>query len=367
MQRLFVSVGKYVQGAGELNTIGEYIRPLGSRVLIVGGKRGLEVTRAARRASFARSGVTEFEELFGGECSAGEIERIAAVAAENNCTVIAVSGGGKAIDAVKMAAEKLGAACVIIPTTASNDAPCSALSVLYNDDGTHSGLHALRKNPDVVLVDSEIIAAAPVRYLAAGMGDALATWYEAKCAYASHSLTVHGGGVSRAGLALARMCRDTIWENGEKAMADCKTNTVSEELENIVEANTLLSGLGFENCGVGLAHALSETLTEIPAVHSFLHGETVAFGLLAHMLAAAEPESEVRAAAELLHKLGLPVCLADLHCAAGPALQTAAARAAAPDRPSHSLKRGITAEEIYSAILQADSIGREVKAAAGNF
>ena len=42
-------------------------------------------------------------------------------------------------------------------------------------------------HPDLVLVDSNIIAEAPVRFLASGMGDALATYFEAQASVLSNS------------------------------------------------------------------------------------------------------------------------------------------------------------------------------------
>lgn len=44
-------------------------------------------------------------------------------------------------------------------------------------------------------------------------------------------------------------------------------------------ANTLLSGLGFENGGLAVAHALHNGLTAVPETHKYTHGEKVAFGL----------------------------------------------------------------------------------------
>ena len=39
----------------------------------------------------------------------------------------------------------------------------------------------------MVLIDSTIIANAPVRFLVSGMGDAMATWFEAQANAASNS------------------------------------------------------------------------------------------------------------------------------------------------------------------------------------
>lgn len=54
-------------------------------------------------------------------------------------------------------------------------------------------------------------------------------------------------------------------------------------VNQIVEANTLLSGLGFESGGLAGAHALHNGFTALPATHKFYHGEKVAVGTCVHL------------------------------------------------------------------------------------
>jgi glycerol dehydrogenase len=76
-----------------------------------------------------------------------------------------------------------------------------------------------------------------------------------------------------------------------------------------VEANTLLSGVGFESGGLAAAHAMAAGLTVIPVLHrDFLHGELVAIGLVAHLILEEDPD-EARRVARFLTEVGLPVCL----------------------------------------------------------
>ncbi len=82
-------------------------------------------------------------------------------------------GGGKVIDTAKTVGDQLNLPTVIIPTTASNDAATSALAAMYFEDGALDELVFFNKNPDIVLVDTEVIMNAPVRFLVAGMGDTL--------------------------------------------------------------------------------------------------------------------------------------------------------------------------------------------------
>jgi len=54
-------------------------------------------------------------------------------------------------------------------------------------------------------------------------------------------------------------------------------------LEHVVEANTLLSGIGFESAGLAAAHAIQDGLNALDKGHAYFHGEKVAFGVLASL------------------------------------------------------------------------------------
>ena len=361
--QIFAAPGRYVQGAGTIRELGAHVGVLGSRVLTVGGRTGLEVTREGRQDSFRETGLSQVEAVFGGETSDGEIGRLADLGRRNGCDVLLASGGGKVIDAVKAAAEELGVPAAVVPTVASNDAPCSALAVLYHEDGTFDRLRPLRRSPGLVLVDTEIIAHSPVRTLVAGMGDALATWFEADACHRADGLNNFGGHVSITALALARLCLDTLLEYGAEAKHACESSTVTEALEKVVEANTLLSGLGFESGGVSAAHALSEGFSVIPELHGCLHGETVAFGLLAQLALENRPAAVTDEITRFCLKVGLPVTLSDLGAASVglPALRRAADISAAPGKPSRNMPFPVTGQMLFEAILAADAYGSKLK------
>jgi glycerol dehydrogenase len=117
------------------------------------------------------------------------------------------------------------------PTVASSDAPCSALSVIYTDEGVFQEYRFYRKNPDLVLVDTQIIAQSPPRLLVAGMGDALATWFEAKTCAEGHVKNMRGGASTRSALTLAELCYHTLLENGAEALRAVQTQVVTPALE----------------------------------------------------------------------------------------------------------------------------------------
>jgi len=355
---IFGAPGRYIQGAGALDGLGGYVKPLGGKVFVTGGRTGMLETRAGREKSFQSHGIRQVEEPFYGETNDAEIERLTRIAKTSGCDVILASGGGKSIDAVKAAAEFLGIPAVVVPTIASNDAPCSALSVIHNEDGSFNRLMPLKNSPALVLVDTGIIARSPVRQLVSGMGDALATWFEADACYKSGALNNFSGHISITAMALARLCLDTLLEYGREAKRSCELQIVTPALEKVVEANILLSGLGFESGGVAAAHALSESFSLIPAMRGHTHGEMVAFGLLVHMILEGRPEEMIREIVSFCADVGLPVTLAQLGCPVSTDELNAAARdAAAPGKPTHNIRAGITAGEIFEAIIKADAVG----------
>lgn len=362
--KIFGAPLKYIQGPGTIDDIGAHIALLGaSCVFTVGGKTGLLTTGRGREKSFGKAGIRQIEEIFSGETSDQEITRLSGICRQKSCDVLLACGGGKVIDAVKAAAEDLSIPAVIVPTVASNDAPCSALSVIYNEDGSFNRLRPLKKNPDLVLVDTNIIANAPVRTLLAGMGDALATFYEADACSRSNATNNYGGHISQAAVALSKLCRDIILDNGIEARVDCERKHAGQALEKVVEANTLLSGLGFESGGVAVAHALSEGFSIIPETHRCLHGETVAFGLLVHLIVDNQPESELHTIATFCSQVGLPVTLRELGCqnADQALLRKVADAAAEPGKPSGNMPFPVTGSMIYEAIVKADALGQRYK------
>ena len=355
---IFVAPSKYVQGADAIFTIGEHVQQLGDKAVVIGGDSGLSVTREGREQSFAECGISGVEERFSGESSELEIERVCAVTKTGGYNVLIACGGGKVIDTVKAAAAKLRLPCVVVPTVASNDSPCSSLSIIYGEDGAFDRIMPLGRNPELVLVDTRIIANAPVRQLVSGMGDALATWFEADAGYRSDALNCPGGKITRSAIALARLCFDTLMEFGMGAKIACENKIVTPALERVVEANIMLSGIGFESGAVALAHALSEGLSVIPETHKYTHGELVAFCLLPQLIMDSQPHEVIVQVFGFCRAVGLPVTLAEIGAAPGELLRRAAEIAAEEGRPSHNLPFEITGQSIYDVILGADAVGR---------
>lgn len=302
--------GRYLQGPDALNRLGAEAAALtpGALVLLDGGVYDMFASRL--RSLF--DGVLTAEILrFGGESSETAIAAATEGLARTGAGVVIGMGGGKALDTAKAAAFRTGLPVIIVPTIAASDAPCSALSVIYNEDGSVDRDLFLPRNPDLVLVDTAIIARAPARFLAAGIGDALATWYEAESCRKSKARNCLGMPGLPVAYAIARECRETVLTFGRDALVECDSGLPGPALERVVEANVLLSGLGFESGGVAAAHAIHHGLTELDEVHHALHGEKVAIGILAGLLLNNEPEEFARIR-QFLDEVRLPVRLADI-------------------------------------------------------
>ena len=196
-----------------------------------------------------------YRAVFGGEASREEVERLNALGREQSSDFVIALGGGKTIDTAKTVADGLALQVAIIPTTASTDAPCSALSVLYRPSGEFHCYTFFDKNPTIVLVDTTVVSKAPPRFLAAGMGDAIATNVEAR--QCMNSTNFGGGLQTEVSSAICRKCEEILFKYGKQAYEANKAQACTPAFEAVVEANTLCSGLGFESGGLAAAHAVS--------------------------------------------------------------------------------------------------------------
>ncbi|MCF1463659.1 glycerol dehydrogenase [Agrobacterium vitis] len=305
---------RYVQGPGVIDEIGLYIAPLSNSALIIIDAFFWDTLRPEVEKNLAAHGVKSHFLKFSGESTDKEVERAVSLGKTAGAGVVIGIGGGKALDTAKISALHIGARTVTVPTIASTDSPTSALGVIYSEDGVYDRVVRCGRNPDVVLVDSALIIKAPVRFLVAGMGDALSTWYEARSNFESHSNNYIGDGygTTAAGAAIARRCHEVLMRDGRAAYAAAIDGKLTPAVENIIEANTLLSGLGFENCGVSGAHGIHDALTVLEPTHHFFHGEKVAFGIIGLLVLENRPLDEINEAIDFCQDLKLPTMLGDL-------------------------------------------------------
>lgn len=362
-----ISPARYAQARGAISRLGEFVAPIGSSPLVVADDVVWALVGEAVTESFATAGLPVVRDGFGVYATAGAVDAIAERARALGADVIVAVGGGSTIDAVKAAGYLAGTRWVSVPTVASTDAPCSALSVIYTEDGTFEEYRFFPRNPDLVLVDTQLVANAPVRFLIAGVGDALATWIEARAVAAAHTTTMAGGLPLQAGTALARLSWDILWDNALPAVAAVAQHLVTPAVEKVVEANTLLSGLGFESGGLAAAHAIHNGLTAAPQTHGLTHGQKVNIGSLTQLVLEGAPTQEIRDFIVFTTKVGLPTTLTEVGLTTEDLtdLTRVAEAATAPGETIHSMAFEVTVPELVDALRSIESFSRTVRAEAG--
>lgn len=357
--RVLASPGTYIQGPGELSRICDHISRLGGPFLFVMGGFAFSHLRETIEESFRGSGIPVVCEKFSGECTKAEIFRLQLISQEHGCRAVIGVGGGKALDSAKGVAYYAGIPVICVPTIASTDAPTSAIAVTYTDDHVFDGNILLPKNPEIVLVDTAIISQAPVRFLVAGMGDALSTFFEARANAESDHDNFAGGKSTRTSYALARLCYDILIRDGLRAKESAMQQVISRELEDIIEANIYLSGIGFESSGLACAHSIYNSLTVLPGCRHMHHGELVAFGTLVQLMLEKRPHEEVDEVIRFCIRVGLPVSFSGISSCELSAedLQVIAANACDPGSFMASEPFAVTPAMVVDALTAADALG----------
>lgn len=361
MRKMICSPGTYVQGKGEISFLAEHVKSMGksSAYLIVDAFIDKMYHKAIAK-SFEEMKMPYMITVFGGECSMEEIQLHQSKISDYD--VVLGIGGGKTLDTSKAVSYYQKCPVIIVPTAASSDAPCSRLSVVYTAEGEFSHYLPLPSNPDMVIMDSDIISKAPVRFLAAGIGDALATYYEADACAKSNAVTMAGGHVTKAALTLAKLCRDTLLEEGYKAVLAVKRGVCTKAVEDIIEANTYLSGVGFESGGLSGAHAIHNGLTVLKETHRLLHGEKVAFGTLTQLVLENRSMKELNEIITFCKKIGLPTTLKELGLenASDEYLLKAAQVACAKEDTMKNLPFEVTVQDVVDAMKAVDELSQRV-------
>ena len=353
---------KYMQGPGLIKELAKHVKSCGKKFLILSSKTPLSLYRETIEKSFAsEEGLSCEFTKFGGEITREERDRVAEMARGFDA-VISI-GAGKTIDCGKSSANKAGVKFISMPPTASSDAPCSACAVIYNDEGVVIDFEFYATNPALVIMDSEVIANAPVHTLVAGLGDALATYIESRVCVEHGFTNCFLSNISLSAAALARLCYDTLLSDGLMAKQSVEKHIVTQQLENIIEANTYLSGIGFESGGLACAHSIQDALTAIPECHKFMHGDRVAFGALCQLVLENRQE-ELEEVLAFSTSVGLPVTLRQLGLTQNVEEKIKGVmNIAYAELSAYHMPPKTTSDNLYAAILLTNQIGEDYLAA----
>lgn len=357
--RSVTSPMKFFINKGLFNSLNEYTETLGKKPYIIADSFIYERAVDELGELYDDSEIVEF----GGENSQSEIDKHKENVKESGADFIIGIGGGKTMDNAKVAAHEADYPVVIFPTLASSDAPATSVSVLYSEEGAFEKYLYLPLNPDIVLVDLDIIAGSPEAAFSAGMADAIATWIEGRVAFETDGENLSENRTSYSGYGIAKFAYETVRQYGVQALNALKTGVVTNALGRTIEATVWMSGVGSEAVGITAAHAIHNGMTSVPDLHDAQHGEKVAFGTIANLILEGAPDEEVFDLANFYKKIELPLTLEDLGLKKfkEDEWRKVAEEACSEDDTMKNMSIKVTPDDVYQAIIAADHVMQLVK------
>ncbi|AFY58970.1 glycerol dehydrogenase-like oxidoreductase [Rivularia sp. PCC 7116] len=349
---LAVAPAKVIRGSRISEQAILSISRLGSRPLIVGGSSTSEVAQNYIK-SLESQELDFIQGSYSPDCSESSLEILRNQAQTHASDVIIGIGGGKALDTAKLLAYQLEIPVVTIPTSAATCAAWTALSNVYSDEGAFLYDVALDNCPDLLILDYDLIQTAPQSTLVAGIGDAIAKWYEASVSSGHSEQTLIIAAVQQ-----ARVLRDILLQKSVAALQ----SPGSEAWREVVDATVLLAGViggvGGAQCRTVAAHAVHNGLTHVCGRGS-IHGEKVAYGILVQLRLEEMLQGNQLATAarqqllKFYEEIGLPKKLDDLGLGniTLKQLQKAAEFALQPNSDIHRLPFKVALEQLMAAMV----------------
>ena len=275
----------YTIGENAYEKVSEICAQYGKTAVVIGGYRAMEAAKPyLDEAVKADIKIIDYK-WFGGECSYGNVNTMAADKTIAKADMIFAVGGGKAIDTSKCIGEILNKPVFSFPTIASNCSCCTSVSIMYTSEGVFVEPHFFEKPPLHAFINTKIICESPVKYMWAGMGDTYAKFYEATVSSRGESLEHF----TALGVAMSNMCVEPILKNGQRALDDNRKHINSYELQQTILTITVSTAMvsifvtrdHTPDYNSGLAHAVFYALTNFKIIEErHLHGEVVALGVL---------------------------------------------------------------------------------------
>ncbi len=353
---VFGAPNRYVQGPDLLDQLPAECARLGNRPVVVIDATVRDLYDARLRESFAQAKIPYAPILFAGEVTTTEIDRLHAEVSASKPDLVVTIGGGKTIDAGKGLRAKLDARLITVPTVASNDSPTSHILVVYDENHRLQGVSKMRANPDTVLVDTRVIANAPVKLFSAGIGDAIVKKYEVEHCINAGGLNVFGARPPLTALAIANACHATLVADASAAIRAVDAHAPDAALERVIEATVLMSGLAFESGGLSISHAMTRGLTAVNGPAQAFHGHQVAYGLLVQFELDGRPDPFMAEMLAFYADTRLPAGLVDLGILAPTATDFAAIAAPSAAAPhTKHFSRPLAVGDIIAAMQRVEA------------
>jgi glycerol dehydrogenase len=355
--RVFGAPQRYLQGPGAIDAMGEYLARLGGSAALVADQTVMGLFGERILTACAKAGVRCERVEFSGEIVPDEVERLTGLVRPMKVDFVIGCGGGKGIDAGKGVAHQLQRRIVTIPTAASNDAPTSKNYVLYDHSHRLLRVEHMPANPEVVVVDTQIIVTAPVPMFTAGIGDAIVKKFEVAQCMAAGGPNMFGARACAAAGALADLCYDTLRAHAQQALADVRARRVSEALERVVEATVLHSGLGFESGGLSISHAMTRGLSAVRGAREALHGHQVAYALLVQLALEERSAEFIEDMRRFFRRVELPGSLRELGMPDPTAQEMRAIAQGTMTAPhTRNFQRALSAVDIADAVDRIEAL-----------
>ena len=298
----------YTIGDSAYDEIGNICNIYGKKAVMIGGKTALSKASEEIKAAAKESGITIIDTLwYGGQASFENAEMLAANEAVQGADMIFSVGGGKALDTCKILTGKIKKPVFTFPTIAGTCAAMTSVCAVYYPDGVFRDVYFRHAPAEHSFINTKIIAEAPTKYIWAGIGDTIAKAYEPEFSSRGEKLDFS----NTMGVTLSSLCKEPIFNNGTKAIEDCKEKKSSDEVKevvlSIIAATGTVSNALEMKYNSGVAHAVCYGFTIFPKVEEHhLHGELVSYGVLVQTMMDNNIE-ELEKLIEFYKSVNLPV------------------------------------------------------------
>lgn len=369
MSNYSIFLPSYSIGVDSYNEIPSVIRKYGKKVAVIGGKTAIEKSKTELLKGIKNSDVEILDFIwYGGDSTYENVEMLKNNPTVQKADVLFAVGGGRACDTVKTLADMEDKPFFIFPTLGSNCAGTTAISVMYNKDGSFKEYYYMKQPSYHTFINTKIIADSPEKLLWAGIGDALSK--ECEVLFASRDKFMYHTPLM--GICISKICTEPLIQYGKKALEDCKNNVSSFELEqialDIIVSTGIVSNFATHEAqkdpkdnyyyNSSLAHCVYYGSSLIKACEKHLHGEIVSFGVLC-LLTYDNQIDERNRIMKFNKSIGLPITLSDISLTEDD-LDIIAKKASSSIEWTY-VPGNPTKEKFIQAIKDTDNAGRQLK------
>ncbi len=288
---------KYISEPDALKNCGRYTSQYGRRIFAIGGKRALDAVMGKVKETLLASECEVEFHIMDGYPTHEKIIEYTILSYQFNADLVMGIGGGKVIDIAKAVGNYRSLPVVCIPTVATSAVAWTSKTILYKNDGSYDFTQINKDNSKLIIADTDVIKAAPKRYLISGIIEALSHFYELEPLMDKYAPDT----VLSQMLAIAKEMRIIIDGYREKFLFGELSN---EEIQELIDCIIYLGGMCTSvNKGLvyrGFAHPFVQSCSKETPTSGILMGEKVGYGLLVQFILKERPDEYVEKFARFL-------------------------------------------------------------------